>query len=68
MEKNISQLLRQSINEANYYTITKRETVVNGTTKVFKKVVTPNDVRPFFEFFLPEKGLQVRYYQDKKMR
>jgi hypothetical protein len=34
------------------YTITKRETVVNGITKVFKRVITPNDVRPFFEFFL----------------
>ena len=39
------------------YTITKRETVVNGTTKVFKKVVTPNDVRPFYELFLPDKNV-----------
>lgn len=39
------------------YTIVKRETVVNGVTKVFKKVVTPNDVRPFFELFLPEKNV-----------
>jgi hypothetical protein len=39
------------------YTITKRETVVNGTTKVFKRVVTPNDVRPFFELFLPERNV-----------
>jgi hypothetical protein len=39
------------------YTITKRETVVNGTTKVFKKVITPNDVRPFYELFLPEKNV-----------
>lgn len=39
------------------YTITKRETVVNGITKVFKRVITPNDVRPFFEFFLPEKNV-----------
>ncbi len=29
------------------YTITKRELVVNGITKVFKRVITPNDVRPF---------------------
>ena len=35
------------------YTITKRETVVNGITKVFKRVITANDVRPFFELFLP---------------
>jgi hypothetical protein len=39
------------------YTITKREVVVNGITKVFKRVVTPNDVRPFFELFLPEKNV-----------
>lgn len=39
------------------YTITKRETVVNGTTKVFKKVITPNDVRPFYELFLPDKNV-----------
>ena len=39
------------------YTITKRETIVNGITKVFKRVITPNDVRPFFEFFLPEKNV-----------
>jgi hypothetical protein len=39
------------------YTITKRELVVNGLTKVFKRVITPNDVRPFFELFLPEKNV-----------
>jgi hypothetical protein len=39
------------------YTITKRELVVNGITKVFKRVITPNDVRPFFELFLPEKNV-----------
>jgi hypothetical protein len=39
------------------YTITKRETVVNGITKVFKKVITPNDVKPFYEVFLPEKNV-----------
>jgi hypothetical protein len=39
------------------YTITKREVVVNGITKVFKRVITPNDVRPFLELFLPEKNV-----------
>ena len=39
------------------YTIVKRETVVNGTTKVFKKVITANDVKPFYELFLPEKNV-----------
>jgi len=39
------------------YIITKREIVVNGTTQVFKKVVTSADVSPFFNFFLPEKNI-----------
>lgn len=39
------------------YTITKRELVVNGITKVFKRVITPNEIRPFFELFLPEKNV-----------
>jgi hypothetical protein len=39
------------------YTITKREVVVNGITKVFKQVVLPSDVRPFYELFLPEKNV-----------
>jgi hypothetical protein len=39
------------------YTITKRELVVNGITKVFKRVISANDVRPFFELFLPEKNV-----------
>ena len=39
------------------YTITKRETVVNGVTKVFKRAITGTDVRPFFELFLPERNV-----------
>ena len=39
------------------YTITKRELVVNGITKVFRRVISANDVRPFFELFLPEKNV-----------
>jgi hypothetical protein len=39
------------------YTITKREVVVNGVTKVFKRVIYSNDVVPFFNFFLPEKNV-----------
>ena len=39
------------------YTITKREVVVNGITKVFKRVIGANDVKPFFELFLPEKNV-----------
>jgi hypothetical protein len=39
------------------YTILKREVVVNGITKVFKRVINPQDVVPFFNFFLPEKNV-----------
>lgn len=39
------------------YTIVKRETVVNGITKVFRRVITPSDIKPFFELFLPEKNV-----------
>tara|TARA_R110002020_G_scaffold12855_3_gene46736 strand:- start:9970 stop:11808 length:1839 start_codon:yes stop_codon:yes gene_type:complete len=39
------------------YTITKREVVVNGVTKVFKKVITSTDVKPFLKVFLPEKNV-----------
>lgn len=39
------------------YTITKREIVMNGFTKVFKRVITTNDVRPFLEIVLPEDNV-----------
>jgi len=39
------------------YTITKRETVVNGVTKVFKRTISALDVKPFFELFLPDKNV-----------
>ena len=39
------------------YTITKRELVTNGITKVFKRVINPSDVKPFFEMFLPDKNV-----------
>lgn len=39
------------------YTITKREVVVNGITKVFKRSITPNDIKPYLELFLPEKNV-----------
>lgn len=36
------------------YTVTKREIVLNGITKIFKRTVTASDVRPFFEVILPD--------------
>lgn len=44
-------------NKLSSYLITKREVVVNGSTKVFKRVVNSTDVVPFFNFFLPEKNV-----------
>ena len=39
------------------YKLTKREMVINGVTKYFKKVTTPSDVRPFLEIVLPEQDV-----------
>jgi len=39
------------------YTITKLEPVVNGSTRVLKKAITPSDIRPFYELFLPERNV-----------
>jgi hypothetical protein len=36
------------------YTLTKRELVINGLTKIFKRAITSADVRPFFEVILPD--------------
>jgi hypothetical protein len=44
-------------NEIINYVITKREIVVNGTTKVFKKIINPVDSIPFFSLFLPETNV-----------
>ena len=39
------------------YNITKREVLVNGITKVFKKVINPSDSVPFLSIFLPERNV-----------
>lgn len=39
------------------YNITKREFLVNGITKVFKRVITSADAVPFFNLFLPERNV-----------
>ena len=39
------------------YNITKREFLVNGITKVFKKVINPSDAVPFLQVFLPERNV-----------
>jgi hypothetical protein len=39
------------------YTITKREIVVNGFTKVFQRVIAAADVKPFLEIVLPDTNV-----------
>lgn len=39
------------------YTITKREIVLNGTTKTFSRVITSGDIVPFFELVLPDSDV-----------
>jgi hypothetical protein len=39
------------------YKLTKREMVINGITRYFKRVLNPADVRPFFEIILPERDV-----------
>lgn len=39
------------------YTITKREIVVNGVTKYYKKVITNDDTIPFLEIYLPDNDV-----------
>jgi hypothetical protein len=39
------------------YTLTKREIVSNGSSKVFKRVLTSADVKPFLEIILPEDNV-----------
>jgi hypothetical protein len=39
------------------YKLTKREMVINGITKYYKRVLNAADVRPFFEIILPEQDV-----------
>ena len=44
-------------NNVQSYNIVKREVVVNGITKVFKKVITSADATPFLSLYLPERNV-----------
>ena len=44
-------------NKLTSYTITKREPVVNGVTRIFRKVITDFDQKPFLKIFLPEQNV-----------
>jgi hypothetical protein len=39
------------------YTLTKREIVLNGITKVFKRTLSQEDVKPFLEVILPDDNV-----------
>jgi len=39
------------------YTLTKREIAVNGSTKIFKRVISSSDSVPFFEMILPDDNV-----------
>jgi len=39
------------------YNIVKRELVTNGVSKIFKRVITGDDVKPFLELTLPDKDV-----------
>jgi hypothetical protein len=39
------------------YTLTKREIVTNGFSRIFKRVINISDVRPFLEVVLPEDNV-----------
>ena len=39
------------------YSIVKREAVVNGVTRIFRKVITEIDQKPFLKIYLPEQNV-----------
>jgi len=39
------------------YVLTKREIVLNGFTKIYKKVISKEDYKPFLEIILPEDNV-----------
>jgi hypothetical protein len=46
-----------SNNTLTSYTITKRQAVVNGVTKIYRKVITDLDQKPFLKIYLPEQNV-----------
>jgi hypothetical protein len=39
------------------YTITKREAVINGVTRIYRRVISTVDQKPFLKIFLPERNV-----------
>jgi hypothetical protein len=46
-----------SNNKLMSYTMTKREPIVNGVTKIFRRVITEIDHKPFLKLYLPEQNV-----------
>jgi len=46
-----------SNNQLISYTIIKREPVVNGTTRIYRRVITDLDQKPFLKLYLPEQNV-----------
>ena len=44
-------------NKLTSYTITKREPVVNGVTRIYRRVITEIDQKPFLKLYLPEQNI-----------
>jgi hypothetical protein len=39
------------------YTITKRDAVVNGVTRIYRRVINQSDQKPFLKLYLPEQNV-----------
>jgi hypothetical protein len=48
---------RDGNNKLISYTITKREAVANGATRIYRRVITEVDQKPFFKIYLPEQNV-----------
>ena len=48
---------RDSNGKTTGYTVSKSTLVVGGTTRVYKKVISSNDLEPFMEITLPDKNI-----------
>ena len=46
-----------SNNQLISYTITKREPVVNGATRIYRRVISDLDQKPFLKLYLPEQNV-----------
>ena len=44
-------------NKLTSYTITKREPVVNGVTRIYRRVISELDQKPFLKIYLPEQDV-----------